>query len=519
MVRLIILVLFLLSFLQGNDSLNVRTFSRWPYSCFRSPIQLRDTIAILGAVGGLWFINISDLRNPVKVGEYVTEGFISRMVLKESLLYVADAHNGLRIFDVRSLGEIQEIGRLSGPGGKFSGYRRVFIQETLAFIVSTSGSPDTLLIIDISDPRNLIRIGNFVLGGRCEEIFVSDNRAYIATGSRGLKIIDVSNPSSPYLIGEWRPRRSFVTSVMVKDSFAYVGNYDTLQIINISNPGSLRELGKLSLRMDRYYEAEITDIVISETLLFVGVAAVRSPQVINIANPLSPYRIYYPPPDESPNAHYLQLRGQILFMGSSVYGFSIYDFTNPSSPVFLSYLPMPAYLVKVAVKDSLVVLGTGGTGLFILDIANPLCPKERGKYMFTSRPFFYRYIPGIIVRDTFIFAGRLGGNLLYVLNFSNPDSIFLVATCSVGLSAPYSVEIRSLFLKDSLIYAGLGQTLGGQGLVICNVKDPTQPQILGRVAMSNVDMYGVYVVGNYCYAAGGAGGFSSLMFLTQEIPI
>jgi hypothetical protein len=74
-------------------------------------------------------------------------------------------------------------------------------------------------------------------------VAVSGNFAYVADGWTGLRIINVSNPQSPFEAGYYdTPGRAW--SVAVSGNFAYVADdYDGLRIINVSNPQSPFEAG------------------------------------------------------------------------------------------------------------------------------------------------------------------------------------------------------------------------------------------------------------------------------------
>uniref|UniRef100_A0A7C3UXA0 T9SS type A sorting domain-containing protein n=1 Tax=candidate division WOR-3 bacterium TaxID=2052148 RepID=A0A7C3UXA0_UNCW3 len=517
MKRIIFFILLLSPLLNGLtlDSSNVRTFSRWPYSNWKMSLQLKDTIAIISLYGGLWFINISNPQNPVKIKEYITDGCVRDMILDGEILYIPDPYLGLRVFDISSLDSIEEIGRLIFPGrGFFSGYTGLFIKETLAF--AGNSYLDSLEVIDIRDPRNPRRIGVCYCEGGMGEIFARDDYVYVATDWGGLKIFDISNPSSPFLVSEWRAEDGGVTCVQVKDTFAYVANYDTLYILNVSNPGNPREIGRLRmLTPTPERTSTIYDLLVVDTLVYAGVDNPISPQVINVSNPSSPYHIYYRREDKFVMWE-LQLRSPLLFGLSGFCGLVIYDITEPTSWEVLSTFGVPFQAEQVMLAtDSLIAIGGYIDGLFLLDITDPISPRDRGGYpvKFSYNPYDtlvgrLGFTMGLEVKDTFLFAGGLGDNCLHILNFSNPDSIRRIAVCTVARRAGiWSSGIRSLFLQESLIYVGLSQGGGGQGLVICDVKNPLLPRVLGRVELHNVDMYSLKVIGNICYGAGGNGGF------------
>ncbi len=79
--------------------------------------------------------------------------------------------------------------------------------------------------------------------GEARDVKVVGNRAYLAYGSGGLEIIDVSNPASPVRLGGYDTSGD-AQGVAVSGTIAYVADGDAgLQIIDVSNPASPVRLG------------------------------------------------------------------------------------------------------------------------------------------------------------------------------------------------------------------------------------------------------------------------------------
>jgi len=58
-----------------------------------------------------------------------------------------------------------------------------------------------LQVIDVSNPSSPVLIGSVDTPGFARGVTVTGDTAYVADWSNGLQVIDVSNPSSPVLIG------------------------------------------------------------------------------------------------------------------------------------------------------------------------------------------------------------------------------------------------------------------------------------------------------------------------------
>ncbi len=86
-------------------------------------------------------------------------------------------------------------------------------------------------------------MGYYETPGYAEAVAVSGSYAYIADNYAGLRVIDISTPSSPTEVGYYNtPDRAY--GVAVSDAYAYVvDGYSGLCVIDISTPSSPTEAG------------------------------------------------------------------------------------------------------------------------------------------------------------------------------------------------------------------------------------------------------------------------------------
>ena len=108
-------------------------------------------------------------------------------------------------------------------------------------------------IFDVDDPEQPVEIGNYDLTQTAQSIAISPNGnfAYIAQAN-GLNIFDISDPTNPSLI-TWLPGYAHSVELSTDGTTAYVGHrwrnenladLAGLRIIDVSNPSSPQELGK-----------------------------------------------------------------------------------------------------------------------------------------------------------------------------------------------------------------------------------------------------------------------------------
>ena len=119
------------------------------------------------------------------------------------------------------------IGSIDTPGDA----RGVTVVGDTAYVANGSSG---LQIIDVSNPASPTLIGSVDTPGSVREVTVIGDTAYVAEGG-GLQIINVSNPVSPILIG-FVDTPGYAQGVTVVENTAYVVDWSGLQIIDVSNP-------------------------------------------------------------------------------------------------------------------------------------------------------------------------------------------------------------------------------------------------------------------------------------------
>lgn len=118
-----------------------------------------------------------------------------------------------------------------------------------------------LRILDVTNPVSPTLIGSYDVPEQeaSNGVAIEGNFAFVAEGSHnyvggfnGVRIIDVSNPVAPVEVGHYDTRDSAV-DVEVVGNYAYVaergsdGKFSGLQVIDVSNPTSPEEVGFLSM--------------------------------------------------------------------------------------------------------------------------------------------------------------------------------------------------------------------------------------------------------------------------------
>ena len=100
-----------------------------------------------------------------------------------------------------------------------------------------------LRIIDVSDPTSPTEVGHCSTPRHAEDVYVVGNYAYIACNENGLWIIDIRDPALPTEVGHCSTPY-YAKEVYVIKNYAYIGDCEKgLRVIDVSNPTSPTEIG------------------------------------------------------------------------------------------------------------------------------------------------------------------------------------------------------------------------------------------------------------------------------------
>ena len=157
---------------------------------FATGVALSGNLAYV-AGGGLWIVDVSDPRNPAKVGEYDDPG----------------------------------VGQPPQPPS----FNDVIIAGNFVYAIGQSNAGAFIRVVDITDPRHPTARGSLVVPpgatGWGPSMAVAGNILYIADGGAGLLAVDVKNPDQPSLAGRLSLSGD-AWSVVADSRYVYVGAED-----------------------------------------------------------------------------------------------------------------------------------------------------------------------------------------------------------------------------------------------------------------------------------------------------
>ena len=170
-------------------------------------------------------------------------------IIKDLELFVYDVSNSANIFVIDKKIEFQNLQELA-------------IQENYLYI--TSPYTFEIIIYDTSTPSSLIRASTFSFGGYSYDVCVEKKIAYVANSGGGIQILDVSEAKKPKIIGSYYDG-DIITLVKKSGAILFsITQYKCMKMIDVSNPRSPILLGQYQFEMLH----NIFDFKISENRVF-----------------------------------------------------------------------------------------------------------------------------------------------------------------------------------------------------------------------------------------------------------
>jgi len=362
--------------------------------------------------------------------------------------------------------------------------RHVTVSGSYAYVADGSSG---LQVIDISNPSNLQIIGSVDTPDSARHVTVSGSYAYVADYVSGLQVIDISNPSNPQIIGSIDT--GIADCVTVSGNYAYV---DGLQVVDISDPSTPQIIGFVSTG------STATGVTVSGNYAYVA-DNFNGLQVIDISTPSSPQIIGS---EDTPGyAMDVTISGSFAYVADWHYGLHVIDVSDPSNPQMIGTVNTPGYVNRVTLSGGYAYAADYGSGLHIIDISNPSNPQIVGS---VDSPTVAR---GIAVSGSFAYLTDEESGLL-AIDISAPSNYQVIG------SVPTQNDATRVTVSGSYGYVADGV----RGLHIIDISNLSNPQIVGSV---DTPFYAkdVKVLGEFAYVADSNSGLQVIGISNPSNPL
>jgi len=242
-----------------------------------------------------------------------------------------------------------------------------------------------LRIVDISNPSSPSLLALLDTAGYAYDITLSSDgtKAFIADGSNGLVIVDISNPSSPSTIATFDTNgEAYGVTLSSDGSKAFIADETNgLVIVNISNPSSPSTIATLDTA------GTAGDITLSSDGTKAYIAdGTNGLVIVDISTPSSPSTLATLNTAGVAQDITLSSDGSKAYIADSSNGLVIVDISTPSSPSTIATLDTvgTAGDITLSSDGTKAFIADGSNGLVIVDISNPSTPAILGTFTTAS---------------------------------------------------------------------------------------------------------------------------------------
>ncbi len=294
-------------------------------------------------------IDVSDPADPALLGSVVSPGSLVYGASADGgFAFLANSTQGLRVLDVTDVSNPVTIGQLDTPDFALD----VVTRGNLAFLATAFSG---LSIVDISDPTSPSMIGSLDVFTYARRVVVHGDYAYVTELFDGVRVVDISDPANPQQVAVIFSG-AFTTDVFVQGDYLFICNDDGLDIFEISTPESPIAVGTLALP-DAHSVAVEGD--------YAYVTDFEALRVINISNPDSPVEVafYFAPTGLFPSE--LTVQDGLAFVANAGEGLAIIDVSYPLDPALVEFIDTPGSAFNVSLDSGRVYVCDGAAGLRI----------------------------------------------------------------------------------------------------------------------------------------------------------
>ncbi len=312
-----------------------------------------------GGNGHVKIIDISPPQIPVEICDYSVEGYLKCSAVIGNYVYLADNTVGMRIVNISDPANPVEEGIFESPAIYGYGATGMDVWDNYVFLAC---GYEGLRIINVTEPQNPHYAWTYDTTGYCvKDVWIEGDAAYVI-GTGGLTAYQISNPSSPSVLGNYN---ILGDRVWVYGRYAFVGygrEYD-VYIVDISDPSNMTQLGyyhghgviyavtatgdymycsdnDLTVIIDisdpsnpiyvnSVYGSRVSDAVLYENLLVLARNWTKGIQLFDISDPINPVEVgYYEDTAGDPSG--LSVSNSIAYMAEGCF-LGIYDFSACTS--------------------------------------------------------------------------------------------------------------------------------------------------------------------------------------------
>ncbi len=351
--------------------------------------------------GGLSIVNIENPYAPRLMTTYPTEGFACAIHIADTLAYLANGESGFQIIDISTPGAPSLLAEQNAEPAY-----AIVTEGDFAFVGGRN-----VRIYDTGSPRYPQLIGSCDTAWPIWAMAKNEQTLFAAHGEKGWAALCLKDYASLKLVGEIS-LPSYAMSVVTWDDYAYVAaDFGGLHVVDVVQPTA-------PFLCSSYSDYACRDLATNGDLAFLCDES-GGLVIVNVSNPYLPVlsgRFW----GESGNPRGVTLDAQRIFLACGIFGMKIlendalggvtllgqsspgdtvwdvalkdgvafaadefegvltFDITDPQNPVWLNTIPVYRPM-KLAIEGHYLYVACADYGVAIIDIHTPSMPVLVGR--------------------------------------------------------------------------------------------------------------------------------------------
>ena len=254
----------------------------------------------------------------------------------------------------------------------------VDVNGNYAFVAAGSAG---LQVVNVSDRKNPSIVTSLALPGNANDVKLLGSLAYVAAGSSGVHIIDVTNPLAPVRLGTLGTGGNAL-DIAVRGTKLFVANGSNLLLADVTNPTSPSQISTLPLTGT----IQGVDVDAQRNLAVVA-AGTSGLYTVDVSNPPVPVLLGTAKTGDARDA---AIHGNFAFVADFQNSTTSVDITSPAVPVVLSHILDPnlgGFLLDITLSGTFALAADVKfvNGIPITDISDPTNLHARAILNFPQR--------------------------------------------------------------------------------------------------------------------------------------
>lgn len=292
------------------------------------------------------------------------------------------------------------------------------------------GTSSDVLVADVIKPR-LVLVGEYNqinLG----TVKVFNGYAYVGDmGESKIKIIDVSDPENPTLVGEHAASLNGKNSLIKNNYFYHVKNYDDLMTFNISDSENI------ILENTYNNSGKFSGFVINGNYLYFAAGYNQGFKILDISNHTNPQ--FNRQVSFGGSAEDVDVSGDYIYIANNTQGLKIFDISNLSNIIETTSRSFGSSCNQVISKGDYIYLACVSS-VVVVDVSDPYV-TNRVSDIYTGG------MQKMFIDNNYLYTG--GNNkTLGIYDISNPLSPYLSMEYNSGVMS----NINDIYTEDNFIY-------------------------------------------------------------------